>query len=189
MYKDKKRINKNGYIVVENDTHHKSFDTGTGINGVYEHQLIAENLIGRNLKESEVVHHLDSNKSNNSPDNLLVLDNSQHSKLHSWLDKNVIVPKPAQLLRNLKGCVRCGVCEKPINPSMKYCSTDCSNAALKHPDDADYLQEAIKVKPLTTIAKELGISDNGVRKRCKSLGIDIPKREPGFWTKKKFGLV
>lgn len=72
---------------------------------------------------------------------------------------------------------------------MKYCSTECSVVALKHPDDADYLQEVIKVKPLTAIAKELGISDNGVKARCKSLGIDIPKREPGFWTKKKFGLV
>lgn len=189
MYKDKKRINKNGYVVIEDNTHHKSFDTGTGINGVYEHQLIAEDLIGRNLKENEVVHHLDNNRSNNSPDNILVLDNSQHSKLHRWLDKNLIIPKPTQLIRNLKGCVRCSVCEKPIEPSMKTCSVECYKISIKCPDDIDYLEEAIKVKPLTTIAKELGISDNGVKSRCKSLGIDIPKREPGFWTKKRFGLV
>lgn len=34
MYKDRKRINKNGYIVVEYPDHPRAFDTGTGVTGV-----------------------------------------------------------------------------------------------------------------------------------------------------------
>ena len=36
---------------------------------IYEHQLMAEKKIGRPLKEEEVVHHIDENKTNNSLNN------------------------------------------------------------------------------------------------------------------------
>lgn len=93
FYKDRKRYYKNGYIVIEFPEHHKAFDTGNGIIGVYEHVLIAEeDVLGRPIREGEVVHHLDKNRSNNSPDNLLVLLNPSHTKLHAWLDRNEIIP-------------------------------------------------------------------------------------------------
>jgi hypothetical protein len=37
------------------------------------------------LKNGEVVHHIDMNKSNNAVDNLLVLTNRNHAKLHGLL--------------------------------------------------------------------------------------------------------
>ena len=93
MYKDKKRIIKNGYVVIEDDSHHKRFDTGTGMIGVYEHVLIAEQeVLGRRVKEGEVIHHLDGNRSNNSPENLAPMYNTTHAKLHKWLDKHTIIP-------------------------------------------------------------------------------------------------
>lgn len=49
---------------------------------VYEHQLVAERMLGRYLNEDEVVHHIDLNKTNNSPDNLVVLTNSDHVSVH-----------------------------------------------------------------------------------------------------------
>lgn len=49
---------------------------------VLYHRVVAENIIGRLLNASEVVHHKDGNKWNNAPENLEVLDRSEHSRKH-----------------------------------------------------------------------------------------------------------
>ena len=51
--------------------------------GRHTHRVVAEQMLGRKLKPGEVVHHIDHNKRNNNPDNLLVLPSqSEHAKLH-----------------------------------------------------------------------------------------------------------
>ncbi len=47
-----------------------------------EHRYIMEQYLGRKLERWEVVHHKDSDKSNNSIENLEVLSLSKHSRLH-----------------------------------------------------------------------------------------------------------
>ncbi|MFO5615121.1 HNH endonuclease, partial [Klebsiella pneumoniae] len=54
---------------------------------VYEHRVVGEDTIGRSLYDDEEVHHLDENKLNNHPDNLLILPQSQHLKLHAWMKR------------------------------------------------------------------------------------------------------
>lgn len=49
---------------------------------VYTHRVTAEDALGRWLKHSEQVHHIDGDKENNSPSNLLVCDRSYHKLLH-----------------------------------------------------------------------------------------------------------
>lgn len=51
-------------------------------NKVREHRLIMENLIGRKLKDNEVVHHIDGDGLNNNLDNLMLTTISNHRKLH-----------------------------------------------------------------------------------------------------------
>lgn len=47
-----------------------------------EHRFVAKEMLGRELMPDEVVHHIDGNKRNNSPDNLLVVTRSEHAKIH-----------------------------------------------------------------------------------------------------------
>ena len=54
---------------------------------VREHRLIVENVIGRKLKNGEVVHHLDENRINNVNTNLLLCLDSYHQWLHRKLDR------------------------------------------------------------------------------------------------------
>ncbi len=49
---------------------------------VPEHRLIAAMMLGRRLEDGEMVHHLDLDKSNNSPDNLVVVNSSEHGEFH-----------------------------------------------------------------------------------------------------------
>lgn len=53
--------------------------------GKHEHRQIVETLLGRPLKTGEVVHHLDGNKHNNDPENLVALPSqSVHCKAHDF---------------------------------------------------------------------------------------------------------
>jgi len=54
-----------------------------------EHRLVAEQKLNRKLNKGEVVHHIDGNRSNNHPDNLVVFKSqSEHLKQH-WLEGSI----------------------------------------------------------------------------------------------------
>lgn len=52
-----------------------------------EHRIVAEEMIGRPLKRDEVVHHINEVKTDNRPENLLVLSRGEHILLHKRLDE------------------------------------------------------------------------------------------------------
>lgn len=47
------------------------------------HRVLMENKLGRSLGPNEVVHHLDGNKNNNDPENLVALTHEAHGRLHA----------------------------------------------------------------------------------------------------------
>ncbi len=53
--------------------------------GYHEHRRVAETMLGRPLCVGEVVHHIDGDKTNNSPDNLKVLaSQAEHCRVHGF---------------------------------------------------------------------------------------------------------
>lgn len=180
----KKRIDRNGYVAVHVG---EDLTTADVSQYQYEHILVAEEMLDRPLKSGEVVHHLDSNRSNNSPDNLLVLSGPMHAKLHTWMDKNIIIPKPDYQERIDRGCVRCQICDKPIDSNMKFCSPEHASQARTSEikPDKETLEALVQNTPMTKIGSEYGVSDNAVRKWCKSYGIELGDRR-GHWQKQKY---
>ena len=79
-WKGGRRKASNGYIYIKNKVGR----------GMYkrEHHLVMEKLIGRELKMGEVVHHIDRNKNNNHPKNLMYFKNNYaHLRIHQFAKK------------------------------------------------------------------------------------------------------
>jgi hypothetical protein len=49
---------------------------------VLEHRLVMEEKLGRLLERHEIVHHIDEDTLNNDPENLEVMTQSEHARLH-----------------------------------------------------------------------------------------------------------
>lgn len=79
-------LKPNGYIEITRGEH-----KGRG-----QHVVILEQKIGRRLLPSEVAHHVDEDRANNTPENLEVMTRTKHASLHAT--ENLPNRK-----RNLKG--------------------------------------------------------------------------------------
>lgn len=83
-YNGGKYFDASGYVVLFMPNHPFCGIKGT----VLEHRFVMECKIGRYLTEKEVVHHIDFNKQNNEPSNLMLFkNNSEHIKFHAQLNK------------------------------------------------------------------------------------------------------
>lgn len=142
---------------------------------IKEHRLVAEQKIGRRLLLTEVVHHIDGNKFNNDPDNLMVFrTNNDHSAFHKGLrfekDNNVYY------CPDLKSEWVCQKCGKEISRGSVLCKECLSKEQrkVKRPNK-EKLIDLISKYTFVYIGKMFGVSDNAVRKWCKYY--DIPFRK------------
>lgn len=51
-------------------------------NKIFEHRYVMEQKLGRKLTSEDIVHHIDGDKLNNHPDNLVITNRSDHLKIH-----------------------------------------------------------------------------------------------------------
>ena len=66
---------------------------------IEQHRLVAKSL-GVITASDDVVHHIDGNRSNNTPNNLIVLSLQNHGKLHAYL-REAIVKHPEESVEHL----------------------------------------------------------------------------------------
>lgn len=67
----------NGYMAVHFPSHPKA-----DVNGyMSEHVLIAETILGKLLPKGAVIHHVNQNKADNRPANLVICENDQYHRL------------------------------------------------------------------------------------------------------------
>lgn len=102
QWKGGRRIASHGYIEIYMPEHPHASSRGT----VYEHRLVMERMIGRYLTSEESVHHVDEDKSNNAPDNLMLFENeAAHQRHHQEIKKKFAACKKSGELtgnRNVK---------------------------------------------------------------------------------------
>lgn len=80
---------RGGYLII-----------GGGSSRRYRHRELAVELIGRELETTEHVHHIDQNRLNNDPSNLLVMDVLIHVRLHTAMRKVPNLDQRKWLLEN-----------------------------------------------------------------------------------------
>lgn len=183
------QIDTDGYVLVFMPEHPRAYKSGSLKGYVAEHIVVAEKMLNRSLTDAERVHHLDRDRQHNDHKNLLVLENDQHSKLHGWLDKHFIVKKPEFYNRitkkfsgqptedNQRNC--CAICGNPIAQDQKYCSHECDAIGRRQAirPDSDQLGRDIVSMTMTKVGEKYGVSDNAIRKWCRSLGIPCKLHE------------
>lgn len=98
-----KSVSSHGYVLVR---------VAAGVDR-YEHALVAERALGRPLRncgrghpDTEVIHHIDGDKTNNAPENLLICTHRYHTELHHRLEQSPAWPEFPPIIRRGFGCAR-----------------------------------------------------------------------------------
>lgn len=166
----------NGYAYEYNPV-----DTRANASGIlYLHIVAAERMLGRQLKEGEVVHHKDENKSNNSPDNLIVFrTKSDHTRFHS---SN---PAAIYLVHNEDGSYSCyrreAICSTCGNKVYRY-GCKCPQCAqidqrkVQRPSRNE-LKSLIRSSTFKDIGEKYGVSDKAIVKWCEYYKLPHSKKQ------------
>ncbi len=145
-----------GYIVVYNPDHPNANHHGY----VLEHRIVMEKKIGRYLESNELVHHINGDKHDNRPENLMIVSRKYHPSLHE-------TPKEDK---------NCKLCGKKILAVRKngttfgikqwskfiYCSKECSGISRRVPKEYQKEKRRLKYKQL----RSQGMSAKEASNRC-----------------------
>ena len=170
---------KRQYITVNKKDHPRATTSGH----VLLHILVAEEKLGRSLRPGETVHHIDHNKMNNSPDNLIVFATSgDHTAYHSgcdiyqigdvWYAKN-------KLKTTKQVCEFCGK-EFLSSSRQKFCSSECSHASYRRTDlDVNGIVELVTRHNgnFTQAAIEANVTDNALKHRLQRAGLPFHSKD------------
>ena len=145
-----------------------------------EHRHVAIQIIGRPPTRTEVVHHIDNDRANNKPENLMVFaTQGDHAKYH----KGGIAKARTDLIyeckyerkyeRKLNGltrpCLHCG--KETVN--KKFCSYSCTHIYRRKVvrPTQEVLASMMQSHSWVALGREYGVSDNAVRKWARSYGL------------------
>jgi hypothetical protein len=156
----------NGYLYFCDSTHPLALPNGT----VYLHRHVASIKFGHWLSGDEHVHHIDGNRENNDPNNLMILTHSEHAKLTAYERYG----EPT--------VIYCKACGKETEGEVTQLCVDCYRISTRlfNPSKEE-LEKLVWEIPTVKVAEIYGVSDKAVEQRCHILGIKKPER--GYWQK------
>lgn len=94
-------IASTGYVLIKRP--HSPMSDSRGY--VYEHRHVMAQVLGRSLERHEIVHHVDGDKTNNSPENLRLCASVGHHYLNHRTNKTLRKPgEPNPLIVCACGC-------------------------------------------------------------------------------------
>ena len=162
----------NGYPTIFLPNHPRANREGF----VYEHIIVAEEILGRPLKKGEVVHHIDENRANNNKDNIVVFrSRSDHTAYHKTnrvyvLDETGIAYCPIRV-SNI-----CPVCGKPRDKKAKLCLSCLLDEKRSKFPPREILKEKIRNQSFLSIGREYQVTGNAVVRWCKFYNLPYTKK-------------
>lgn len=199
-YKNNSKSISNGYISIYFPEHPNASES----NGrIYEHVLVAENKLGRLLNAGECVHHIDRNRMNNDPYNLMVFKtNKDHvlyhygasawmqndgsyictndtRKKYSYIYNNVSRENAFQIndtiIKANKYKTICPICKTNTKDYKANMCRCCYNKKISsNIIDRDLLKSYIRSMPFTKIGTMFNVSGNAIRRWCDKY--NLPRR-------------
>jgi len=158
-------------ILVENSTFsRKNLKSKLLENNLLSYRCSICNNEGEWLEKKLSLHldHINGINNDNRLKNLRFLCPNCHSQTDTYSGKKT------------KKITLCLDCKTQINNGYTRCSKCASKKnginQRKFEISKEDLENLIKIYPITTIGKMMGVSDNSIRKRCIKLGIDFKKR-------------
>lgn len=171
----------NGYVVVYRPEHPSAMRSQNWEGYIYEHIVVAERKIGRSLSANEEVHHLDLDRSNNNPTNLIVLEKSQHVALHIWISKGAPISKDVgangvnsgkSKVTKTRYCKRSG-CSNVLFDTADYCGRECMDFDKRKVARPSMETLAVDLNTMSFLAigRKYGVTDNSIRKWARQYGL------------------
>lgn len=161
------RISTHGYKLIRRLDH--PFKNSNGF--VFEHRLVAEEYLltpqnsieingKRYLRPDLEIHHIDQNKLNNSPENLLIVTKSEHRKIHNKIVPQKRDKKTGKFISNKTNLEETSMLNLKIHlltktgqiPSKKYPTDACYDIY------SDTPQKDITINPHETALIHTGIT-------------------------------
>ena len=135
--------------------------------------LVAENTLGRYLKDGEVVHHKDSDKRNNHPSNLIVfVSNGAHTAFHNeGCDESLLIPLEDGSFDYISLSMLCPTCGNCKSADAAFCLKCHRNSYYNLDDINEIIDDLIELDGnFTAVARKHNLTDNAIRKRIKKYG-------------------
>lgn len=131
------RIYERGYkLIIVPKNHPYGIMKAGGNKYIREHRLVMEKHLGRYLKPEEVVHHINGNLLDNRIENLMILSNSLHCRLHRKIQwENFYKLNPKIFYK----CVDCG---KIVSHKSLHCQS-CAKKGILNPNSKNYIKRTL----------------------------------------------
>ena len=124
-----------------------TYDSGKTASVSYP-RLIMQETLGRELKPYEEIHHIDGNPLNNDVNNLTIINNGEHQRIHmqKYIDKEMI-------------CPICGT--KFIWTALqqqRFTSHECQRKKAKNPSSKPFCSKSCRAKYSALVTKQAPVA-------------------------------